>query len=158
MDVPVMFPRGGGFVLTFPVEKGDECAVWFAERAIDEWHKAGGVQEPGTFRTHDMSDAFAQVGISSIPRAVSNFNGRSVELRRLDGEAKVQIDGKDINVTSSTGDVSISSSVGTIKLNAPAGANPIVNGVLNGSHPCPILGAVHGAFGPPCQRVLAGNT
>ena len=158
LDVPVMFPRGGGFVLTFPVSKGDECVLWFADRAIDSWFSKGGVQEPTTFRSHDMSDAYASVGISSLPNKVEDFNGDAVELRRLDGAAKVQISGHDISVKSDSGTIEVASGSGTIKLNAPSGATHTINGVLNGSHPCPVIGMAHGMLGAPCARVLAGST
>lgn len=46
VDVPVIFPRGGGCTLTFPVKAGDECLVIFADRCIDFWWQNGGVQEP----------------------------------------------------------------------------------------------------------------
>ncbi|CRL45415.1 hypothetical protein SGGMMB4_03116 [Sodalis glossinidius str. 'morsitans'] len=45
VDVPVIFPRGGGVTLTFPVAVGDECLVVFADRCIDFWWQNGGVQE-----------------------------------------------------------------------------------------------------------------
>lgn len=45
-DVPVVFPGGGGFALTFPVAAGDECLVVFASRCIDAWWQSGGVGEP----------------------------------------------------------------------------------------------------------------
>ena len=36
-DVPIVWPRAGGFALTFPVAPGDECLVVFGERCIDSW-------------------------------------------------------------------------------------------------------------------------
>jgi hypothetical protein len=159
MDVPVQFPRGGGFVLTFPVQQGDECLLVFAERAIDHWHAMGGVQPPSDFRTHSLSDAFAIMGVSSIPKAIQSFNASAVELRSLDGAAKVQIDGGgNITVESSSGDITAQSATGTIKLNAPTSANALMNGVLIGADPCPILGATHGALGGGCARVFGGKT
>jgi hypothetical protein len=159
MDVPVQFPRGGDFVLTFPVRDGDECMIHFAERAIDTWFASGGEQVPHSYRTHDLSDAFAQVGVSSVPHVVSDFNSSAVELRRLDGKAKIQIDGQDIAITSETGNVAVNSAPsGTISLNAPPGATPMMNGVILGSHLCPITGLPHSSSGPPSFRVLVGST
>lgn len=62
VDVPVIFPRGGGCTLTFPVKESDECLLIFSDRCIDFWWQNGGVQEPVDPRQHDLSDAFAIVG------------------------------------------------------------------------------------------------
>lgn len=93
VDVPVQFPRGGNFVLTFPVAPGDECLLVFSERAIDFWWDQGGVQLPSEFRLHDLSDAFAIMGVSSKPKMVSNFSTDAAELRSLDGSTKVRLEG-----------------------------------------------------------------
>ena len=167
VDVPVFFPRGGGFVLSFPVQAGDECLLVFSERAIDFWWKNGGSQLPSELRTHDLSDAFAFVGFSSNPgvaKVSPGLDPSAVELRSLDGQAKIQIDGsQNITVQSNTGDITASSATrtGMIKLNAQPGATSLLNGVLLGAHPCPILGTTHGSFGggvSPALRVLAGST
>ena len=42
VDVPVSFPRGGGFAVTFPLKAGDECIAIFSERCIDGWWHSGG--------------------------------------------------------------------------------------------------------------------
>lgn len=164
-DVPVIFPRGGGFVLTFPVKQGDECLLVFAERAIDNWHAKGGVRQPSEFRSHDLSDACALVGLSSIPSAVDGFSSSAVELRSLDGKAKVSIDNNgNINAQSESGDIQVASTSGKITLNVPGGASAavqMVTGVLTGSLMCPILKATHGSFsgGIGCSaRVHAGST
>lgn len=93
VDVPVHFPAGGGFVLTFPVADGDECLVVFSERAIDFWWDRGGVQEPSEYRLHDLSDAFAIVGFSSRPRAIPAVATDATELRARDGSLVLRIDG-----------------------------------------------------------------
>lgn len=63
LDVPVFFP--GNF--TFPVNKGDECLVVFADACIDSWLQSGGVSTPIAARRHDLSDGFAFVGFFSKP-------------------------------------------------------------------------------------------
>ncbi|GAB7197671.1 hypothetical protein OS31_40010 [Dickeya oryzae] len=62
VDVPVIFPRGGGCTLTFPIQPGDECLIVFADRCIDFWWQSGGMQEPVDGRMHDLSDAFCIPG------------------------------------------------------------------------------------------------
>ncbi|SEO76214.1 hypothetical protein SAMN02800692_1984 [Luteibacter sp. UNC138MFCol5.1] len=91
-DVPVSFPRGGGFVLTFPVAEGDECELTFHDRCIDGWWASGDASEPLDYRIHDLSDATARVGISSLPNVVPAFDGGATALRKLDGSAFVKID------------------------------------------------------------------
>ena len=59
LDVPVMFPCAGGFTITHPIKKGDECLVNFADRNIDLWWQSGGIQNPFDNRKHDLSDGFA---------------------------------------------------------------------------------------------------
>lgn len=66
VDVPVVFPMGGGYELTFPIKKGDECLLIFAERCIDGWFGSGEPTPPSDFRQHDLSDAFAIVGVRSL--------------------------------------------------------------------------------------------
>lgn len=91
VDVPVVFPRGGGCTLTFPVKEGDECLVIFADRCIDFWWQSGGIQEPVDGRMHDLSDAFAIVGPQSQAKKISGINTSAVELRSDDGAAKLSL-------------------------------------------------------------------
>lgn len=91
-DVPVMFPRGGGCSLTFPVKKGDECLVIFADRSIDFWWQSGGIQEPVDDRMHDLSDAFCIVGPQSQSKKISGISTSAVELRSDDGSTKLNLD------------------------------------------------------------------
>jgi hypothetical protein len=85
VDVPVVFPRGGGCTLTFPVKAGDECLVIFADRCIDFWWQNGGVQEPVDDRVHDLSDAFCIVGPQSQAQKISGISTNAAQLRTDDG-------------------------------------------------------------------------
>ena len=87
VDVPVVFPRGGGCTLTFPVAPGDECLVIFADRCIDFWWQNGGIQEPVDARMHDLSDAFAIAGPQSQARKISGISTTATQLRTDDGSA-----------------------------------------------------------------------
>lgn len=92
VNVPVRFPRGGGFVLTFPVQAGDECILHFSDRAIDFWYQNGGIQLPSEYRMHHLSDAFATVDVASQPNVIPNFNTAAPEWRTLDGATLIRIE------------------------------------------------------------------
>lgn len=89
VDVPVIFPRGGGMTLTFPVSAGDECLVVFGDRCIDFWWQNGGVQETIDPRQHDLSDAFVFVGPQSQAKKISGISLHGAQLRSDDGAAFV---------------------------------------------------------------------
>ncbi|MFN1150083.1 Gp138 family membrane-puncturing spike protein [Serratia liquefaciens] len=118
VDVPVVFPRGGGCTLTFPVKKGDECLVIFSDRCIDFWWQSGSVQERVDTRCHDLSDAFAIVGPQSQAKKISGISTSSAQLRTDDGTAFVEVaEGGDITATTQ----------GIMTVNAP---NIILNGAV----------------------------
>ncbi|XTZ36838.1 Gp138 family membrane-puncturing spike protein [Salmonella enterica] len=99
VDVPVVFPRGGGCTLTFPVIPGDECLVIFADRCIDFWWQSGGIQEPVDPRMHDLSDAFCIVGPQSQAKKISGISTTAAQLRTDDGVAFIEVaTGHDITV------------------------------------------------------------
>lgn len=164
VDCLVSFPSGGGFTLAFGIKKGDECELRFSERALDFWWQNGGVQLPAEYRTHDLSDAICQVGISSLPNVPTGLPTDGVELRANDGSSKVRLDSDgSITVTSKPGkDVTMSAGANTnvngqlVNLNAPPGATPPMNGALNGSCPCPYTGLTHMAGAS--LTVMVGGT
>lgn len=81
VDVPICWPRAGGFALTLPVKVGDECLVHFADRCIDGWWQSGGVQAPVEVRMHDLSDGFATFAPTSQPKKLTNVQSDGMELR-----------------------------------------------------------------------------
>jgi len=105
LDCPVVFPRGGGCTLTFPVAQGDECLVVFASRCIDAWYSAGGVQVQSEFRMHDLSDGFALPGPFSQATKISGISTSNAQLRSNDGSTFVELDptGQIINVVAPGG-------------------------------------------------------
>lgn len=66
VDVPVIFLGGGGYDITYPINEGDECLLIFSERCIDSWFVSGVPSPPDDYRKHDLSDAFALVGVRSL--------------------------------------------------------------------------------------------
>ena len=89
--VPVFFPHGGGYTLTFPVSPGDECLLIFNDRELDNWLLSGPGLAPTTGRVHDLSDAMCLVGLRSNPNALAGISTSSCQLRSDDGTTYVEI-------------------------------------------------------------------
>ncbi|MER1496684.1 phage baseplate protein [Enterobacter cloacae] len=103
VDVPVVFPRGGGVTLTFPIKAGDECLVVFSSRCIDFWWQNGDVQERADNRLHDLSDAFVIPGPQSQVKKISGISTSAAQLRTDDGAAFVEVAiGGDITATTTS--------------------------------------------------------
>ena len=99
VDVPIVWPRAGGFSLTFPIKQGDEVLLVFASRCIDSWWQNGGVGSQAELRMHDLSDGFAMLAPTSQPKRLLNVSGENVQLRTDSGTSYIEItpDGK-INI------------------------------------------------------------
>lgn len=91
LDVPIVLPRAGNFVLTMPITKGDEVLVIFGDMCIDAWWNSGGVQNQIERRRHDLSDAFAIPGIWSQPNKLTNYSTTSAQIRTLAGNMMIEL-------------------------------------------------------------------
>lgn len=134
LDVPVIFPRGGGVTLTFPIKAGDECLVVFADRCIDFWHQSGGVQEAANGRMHHLADATAQVGLQSQARKISGISTTAAQLRTDDGAAFIELDPSSHAVTVTTPGKLTASAQGGTEINSPEivlNGNVTINGSLS---------------------------
>lgn len=63
-NVPVVFPGGGDFRVTFPVKPGDVVLLVFSEASLERWQSLDGVQS-GDGRRHHIADAIAIPGLHS---------------------------------------------------------------------------------------------
>jgi phage baseplate assembly protein gpV len=132
VDVPVIFPRGGGFTMTFPVRAGDECLVVFSDRCIDFWWQNGGVQETVDPRMHDLSDAFAIVGPQSQAKKISGISTTSVQVRTDDGASFIELkQGGSVNITTPlltvNGDVQVHGAISST-------GDQVANGISQTGH------------------------
>lgn len=100
VDVPIVLPRAGGYVATFPIQPGDECLVIFGDNCMDGWYQSGGTQQQMDKRRHDLSDGYAVLGVWSQPKKISNYSTDSVQLRTEDGDSYIEIKGDHIKMRS----------------------------------------------------------
>lgn len=130
VDVPLVFPSGGGYTLTFPVAVGDECLLVFASRCIDSWWQQGGCPVPAEIRMHDLSDGFALVGPRSQPRVLSGVSTSDVVLRNDAGTTKLSIKANgNIDLTSAA-NVTMAASQVNITADVNITGNVVISGTL----------------------------
>ncbi len=124
INVPVWFPRAGGFNITFPVAIDDECLVLFAERSIDRWFKESDVQPPNDVRMHSLSDAICLVGMSSEPKVIPNFDTANLQIRNEEKDQTFTMKpDKDIEIVTGTVEIKMLNASETINMVAPVAVN-----------------------------------
>ena len=102
LDVPIVLPRAGDFLLSMPIKKGDECLVVFSDMCIDAWFTSGKVSPQMEKRRHDLSDAFAIIGTWSQPNVVPNYSTTATELRNKSRTSYISLDNDSIDLVSPT--------------------------------------------------------
>lgn len=71
--VPVVFPGGGGYRITFPIAVGDTCLVVFSEQSLDKWLSGtGGDVDPGIDHGHALTDAICIPGLRPFGSVLSS--------------------------------------------------------------------------------------
>ncbi|MHB1865552.1 MAG: Gp138 family membrane-puncturing spike protein [Candidatus Saccharimonadales bacterium] len=102
-DVPVVLPRAGGFMLSLPIQPGDECILLFQDLAEDSWWQNGGADNTQPIkRRHSLSDAVAIMGVWSKPNVPANYSTTAAQLRTADGTQFVEVGPSGIRLVGSS--------------------------------------------------------
>lgn len=99
LDVPILVPCAGGYAVTLPVEKGDECLVVFTDSDYGAWWAQGGVQNEMFTRRHNLSDGIAILGVKSQPNVLTNYSVSSLQVRSNDGTTYIDVANGQITIT-----------------------------------------------------------
>jgi hypothetical protein len=103
VDVPVLFPRAGGFSITFPVQAGNECLVIFGDNCIDGFWQSGGTDNIQLDkRRHDLSDGMAIITGISQPNKLSGVSTSSMQIRSDDGSTVIDVKEGILTMTATT--------------------------------------------------------
>ncbi len=122
-DIPVMWPSGGGSLITFPVAVGDDVLIIFSMRSIVEFQLSDeGTVDPFDSRLHNISDGYCLVGLFRDQNNPSP-NPTDFEIKYKDSEITIKENG-DVEVTTenatltleTTGDVTIDNTNATITM------------------------------------------
>ncbi len=76
IDVPVQYPGTKKWTIHFPLEKGDEVAVYFSERSLEAWKTEGmdGIEDADP-RRFDLCDAYCVPGLQPVEFIAANEPG-----------------------------------------------------------------------------------
>lgn len=113
-QVPFIVLGGGNSRLTFPISIGDNCLLLFCDYEIDRWWDTGEAN-PATYdRKHDISDAFALVGVHSMVDLIQGYSnyvrlqyssssgitiGEKIELQNAETEATGKFTATELHAT-----------------------------------------------------------
>lgn len=98
-NVPVAFPRGGGFKLTFPMAVGDLVTLNFCESSIDNY-QAGDARQPVSpelFQRFDLTDAIATPGWYPDGQKLTDADADDLVIGK-DGGAAIHVAPDQINL------------------------------------------------------------
>ena len=127
LQVPFIVLGGGSSSLTFPISVGDNCLLLFCDFEIDRWWESGEAQPSNYDRKHDISDAFAIIGIHSMVDLLQGYS-RYVQLKYSDN-SKIIV-GNEITLNNAqvtaTGDVNASGTITGSQLIAENGFSGVI--------------------------------
>lgn len=89
-NIPVGHPKGGGFFVSFPFQKGDYVWVMFAERSLDAWRRTGEPTDPGDLRMHALVGAYCIPGCAPDSGALSDAHADNLVIGK-DGGAQIHV-------------------------------------------------------------------
>lgn len=112
-DIPILFPKGGNFHLTYPIKKGDDVQLIFSERSTERWKNESGIVDPKDARKFSLSDAFIipvsgrkpSSGVAADKTRLVNDKAE-IELNE-NGEIIVKSDGQRVFVKNSVASIEL---------------------------------------------------
>jgi hypothetical protein len=92
-NVPIVWPRFGGFYIQGPVLVGDFVTLLFAESAIDAFRARGTLTHPGDLRRHSLTGAIAIPGMYPTARALPATAGDLIIGKEDGTEIRIKANG-----------------------------------------------------------------
>lgn len=144
-NVPVAFPRAGGFFLHFPLAVGDSVLVVFCEQDTNAWRNTGDEADPGSPERHGLSGAVAIPGYFPRTSTIADADDVNGHIGR-DGGPNIEFQSSQIhaggssplaNGTNTDAHLAaIEASLTTIAA-AAGSSNSYIKSALDGTNPIP---------------------
>lgn len=103
-NVPIQYPSGAGWSITWPLAVGDIVYLHFAERSIDDWLEAppGSLVTPTQARKFDLSDAVVLAGIRPRTLPLPNISPTNLRIANETGTVVLELSANSIHVQAPT--------------------------------------------------------
>ena len=157
LDVPVLFPTGGGFTMHFPLVAGDPVMLLFAERDIAAFKEALEVGPPLTDDIMEIQHAVCVPGFvppDTIAPVLAPPNVPGLLMQSNDGMTYVNLQEGTLDATVDGGDTNVHLESGVI-MATPDGGVTVVNiepGIIHGT---PDMGTTTAELLPGAANVVA---
>ena len=102
-NVPVLFPSGGGYTMTFPLLAGDAVLLVFNERSLETWKQTYGMATPSLRHVMNEADAVAIAGFG--PLSVTPASSGAA-MQSVDGSQYISLNQSGVDIVHS-GNVNI---------------------------------------------------
>ena len=96
VNVPVVFPSGGGYVLHFPIRPGDAVLLLFSMRGLAEFNRTHAEANPTMSSLLSEKDAVAIPGFGSLEVSPATTTGMSIQTE--DGQQSIVIEDGSIHI------------------------------------------------------------
>lgn len=101
VNVPVLFPCFGDFVICAPLKEGQEVLLFVSERDTDRWIDEGGIiRTPDDERRFDEDDVFCYPGVitgnKALPATVATPDSLVIATR--DGSTRIVIEDGEVTI------------------------------------------------------------
>jgi len=110
VECPIVNLCGGGNYLTFPVAKGDQCLIFFADRDLDNYFANQNTKQLASSRLHSFQDAIALVFTGNVE--IANYSTDHVLL--TNGTVKLGYKPSTNRVTIATGNTTLLSELSSL--------------------------------------------
>lgn len=97
-SVPVQFPRGGGYFVSFPLSVGDTGMLIFSELPIDRWRSTGQEAHPVNARRHGAGNAVFYPGLTPRAKALTDDGVDANLIVGKEGGAQIHVSADMVNV------------------------------------------------------------
>lgn len=103
--IQIMWPRAGGFAITFPIAVGDWVLVHCAEQSTMVWRDKGDApSHPGVLDPHGLNGCVAVPGWFPDKHKLADVDTEHLALRSTDNAVRIVLSGTEVRLGSTAGD------------------------------------------------------